>query len=74
MLRGVSLALLLISLSLVGAPAALYADGTAEVKQGVDDIQADINEAIDRGVLWLLQQQYADGSWGQDCVPIPQQA
>ena len=71
MRRRVSLALVLLSLSVVCAPFGTYADDAAEVKQGVDDIQADINEAIDRGVLWLLQQQYADGGWGQDSYRYP---
>ncbi len=63
--------LLLLLVLLCGGAAPLAADEGAGVKQGVDDIQEDINQAIDRGVMWLLKEQLVDGSWGHEAGRYP---
>ena len=63
--------LVLAVLLLGGGGAPSNADDESGVKGGVATIQEDINRAIDRGVLWLLQQQLVDGSWGQDAERYP---
>jgi hypothetical protein len=69
--RGTLLSLALVALLALPSPRGVRADESPSVKQGVDDIQEDINKAIDRGVLWLLEQQQTDGSWGQDSLRYP---
>jgi hypothetical protein len=44
----------------------------AALGQGRQVSQEAINDAVDRGVAWLLQQQRRDGSWGEnDLSPVP---
>jgi hypothetical protein len=61
--------LALLALALLPAPAALASPASA---QGRPVSQEAINQAVDRGVAWILQQQRRDGSWGEnDLSPDP---
>ncbi len=63
--------LVLTALLLLSSAAPTAADEAPHVKGGTEAIQDRINEAIDRGIMWLLRQQLADGSWGQDAERYP---
>ena len=69
--RRLLLGCLLLALLGISTNRHVGADDSPSVKQGVEDIQEDINEAIDSGVMWLLRQQLTDGSWGHESMRYP---